>query len=324
MFITPARVCYLYYERGLTQQEIAKTLGINRLRVSRILRQARSDGTVTVSINFRGFFPEMEAALRIVHRGVQFVISDPLDGSFEEARHSIAATAAEYLNAALSPNERIAIGCGRTLRETADLMSAHLPDALFIPLIGGQQGLGLDVHANSIAERMAEQTGAQARRVFSPALAANNDERNILAGTPSIAATLDEASAAHTCLFSVEDPTRPDSTLSLAGYHTEEDLDALRAENAVCDVLSIMFLNSKGERCGQGISDRSVSITPEQFRAIPRKVCLAGGRTKHTAIAMALKLNLVDVLITDAETATSLLGAAGLSDEGWLSQTVDR
>lgn len=318
VYVSAARVCYLYYERGLTQQEIAKELGISRLRVSRILRQSRTDGTVTVSINFRGFFPEMESALRIVHRGVQFVICDPLDGSVDQAKHSIATTAAEYLNAAISPGEKIAIGCGRTLREAADLMSSELPDVEFIPLIGGQAGLGLDVHANSIAERMAEQTGGHAERIFSPALARSAEEREVLAGTPSIAATLEEAAAAQTCLFSVEDPSLSDSTLSLAGYHTQQDIATLREAGAVCDVLSIMFLNAAGELCGQTVSERTVSITAEQFRAIPRKICLAGGHAKHEAVTIALKLGLIDVLVTDADTARHLLDDAGLADDRWM------
>ncbi|WP_169337948.1 sugar-binding transcriptional regulator [Propionicicella superfundia] len=318
MFISPARVCYLYYDKGLTQQQIASRLGINRLRVSRILRQARSDGTVSVNINFHGFFPEMESALRILRRNVQFVICDPLDGSVEEARHSIAATAADYLAVALAADEKVAIGCGRTLRETADFISADFPQAQFIPLIGGQEGLGLDVHANSIAEVLAERTGGTARRVFSPALANSEEERAVLKGTPSISATLEAAAAAGTCLFSVEDPTLPDSTLSLAGYHTTDDIEVLRSEGAICDVLSISFLNAEGENCGRAVSGRSVSITDEQFRAIPRKICIAGGRTKHKAVAIALKLGLIDVLVTDAETAAYILGEEGLSEEPWM------
>lgn len=315
MFISPARVCYLYYEKGLTQQQIASELGINRLRVSRILRQGRSDGTVTVSIRFRGFFPEIEAALRIIYRGVQFIICDPLDGSVEESRHSIAATAADYLDVSLAKDAKVAIGCGETLRETADLLTAELPDAEFIPLIGGQEGLGLGVHANSIAERMAERTGGLARRIFSPALANSQAERDVLAGTPSISATLTSAAAAEACLFSVEDPILPSSTLNIAEYHTAGDIEVLSKAGAICDVLSIMFLDADGRACGHEVSGRSVSITAAQLQAIPRKICLAGGRTKHKAVEIALKRDLIDVLVTDAETAMYLIGDDSILDK---------
>ncbi|WP_028708769.1 sugar-binding transcriptional regulator [Propionicicella superfundia] len=315
MFVTPARVCYLYYERGLTQQQIAAAMGVNRVRVSRMLRQARDDGTVTIGIRYRGFFPEMESALRVLHRGVEFIICDPLDGSFTESKHAIAATAADYLDGALHPTEKVAIGCGRTLRETADLLSATLPGAEFIPLIGGQEDLGLEVHANTIAERMAELTGGRARRIFCPALAKSPEERDLLTRTPSISGTLDEAAKAQTCLYSVEDPTRSDSSLSLAGYHTEHDVATLREAGAACDIQSIVFLNAAGERCGTSVSDRTLSITEDQFRAIPRKICLAGGTAKKAAVSIALAAGFIDVLITDAETALHLLGDEGRADE---------
>lgn len=320
MFISPARVCYLYYEKGLTQKQIGDMFGINRIRVSRILHQGRAEGIVSIKINFRGFFPEMESALRLLHRGVQFVICDPLDGSFEESRHAIAATAADYLDVAIGPNEQVAVGWGRTLRETAANLTASLPGASFVPLIGGQTGLGLDVHANSIAEVMARRTGGQAGRIFSPAVADSKAERDVLVGTPSIAAALDAAASATTCLFSLEDPSHPESTLSLVGYLSEREIETLRQEGAACDLLSIGFYDEQGERCATQVSDRSVSITEEQFRAYPRKICLAGGRTKHEAIAIALRLHLIDVLITDAETASHLIGDEDLlrdAREAW-------
>lgn len=321
MFISPARVCYLYYEKGLTQQQIAGLFGINRVRVSRILQQGRSEGIVNIKINFRGFFPEMESVLRILYRGVQFIVCDPLDGSFEESMHSIAATAADFLQVALAPDERVAVGWGRTLRETAKILSVPLPDAEFIALIGGQAGVGLDVHANSIAERMAKQTGAQAYRIFSPAVAGSKDERDTLVRTPSIATALELAASARTCLFGIEDPSRRDSTLNLVGYHSPDDIEVLRSAGAALDLLGIAFFDAAGDPCGREVSERTVSITEEQFRAFPRKICLAGGRTKHEAISIALKLDLVDVLITDAETATHLIGdenlLVGESAEAW-------
>ena len=45
-----ARVAWYYYVGGLTQQEIADRLSITRLRVNKIVVQARSDGLVSVEI----------------------------------------------------------------------------------------------------------------------------------------------------------------------------------------------------------------------------------------------------------------------------------
>ena len=47
------RASWLYYMEGQTQEQIARTLGINRIRINRILAAARESGLVQVRINSR-------------------------------------------------------------------------------------------------------------------------------------------------------------------------------------------------------------------------------------------------------------------------------
>ena len=44
------RVSWLYYVEGMTQDEVARRVGLTRARVLRILAQARSDGTVQIRV----------------------------------------------------------------------------------------------------------------------------------------------------------------------------------------------------------------------------------------------------------------------------------
>lgn len=48
------RICRLYYEENQTQNEIAKALGVSRPLISRLLREARDAGIVTVQIHVPG------------------------------------------------------------------------------------------------------------------------------------------------------------------------------------------------------------------------------------------------------------------------------
>ena len=45
-----ARACWYYYVGAMTQQEIADRLGLTRLKVNKLLGQARQDGLVSVEI----------------------------------------------------------------------------------------------------------------------------------------------------------------------------------------------------------------------------------------------------------------------------------
>lgn len=48
-----ARVAWLYYNDGLTQNEVGEILNISRIKVSRLLDQGRSSGLIQVRINSR-------------------------------------------------------------------------------------------------------------------------------------------------------------------------------------------------------------------------------------------------------------------------------
>lgn len=307
-YVSVARVCYLHYVKGMTQSAIADLLGIGRPRVSRLLQKGVEDGTVKFDITFAGYFPEIEQDLQKTYRGVKFVVAEPLDGTFEETRYSISRTAADFLDVILKPGERVAVGMGTTLRETAEHLTAELEGTEFVAMVGGRRGVGLDIHANSVVEQLSRNTGGVAVEMFSPALAGSDKECEALKGLPLIKETLRMAASANTCIFSIEDPSSSASTLSLAGYHTEQDVVDLRANDVVCDVMSIGFYNRQAERVATEISNRAVSISEAEFRAIPRKVCLAGGDRKHESISVALDAGLIDVLVTDAYTGEYLLG----------------
>ena len=45
------KVCELYYYAGLSQKEICAKLGISRPQISRILKEARTSGLITITIN---------------------------------------------------------------------------------------------------------------------------------------------------------------------------------------------------------------------------------------------------------------------------------
>ena len=45
------KVCYLYYREEKTQEEISSLLGVSRFKISRVLKEARRRGLVSININ---------------------------------------------------------------------------------------------------------------------------------------------------------------------------------------------------------------------------------------------------------------------------------
>ncbi len=306
MYITLARVSHMYYEQGMTQQQIADELNLSRMRVSRMLQQARTEGIVNIAITYDGFFPHLERKLHSLYPETSFVVTDSLDGSPEAIKRSLGSATADYLAKFLSEGDSVAVGWGTTLREVARCLDAPMPSMSFIPLIGGQVHAGLDVHANSIVEAMAQRTGGSSSLIFAPAVAESREAKELLVRSAAVSAVLEKAAAADACLFSVGAPFSPSTTIEVVGYYTAADVETLRASGAACDLISIAYLDSRGSNVCRTLSDRTVSISEQQLRNIPKKICVAGAKDKHEAIKIALSQRIVDVMILDDATARYL------------------
>jgi DNA-binding transcriptional regulator LsrR (DeoR family) len=300
----------MYYGLGLTQQQIATQLGVSRISVSRLLQQARSDGIVHITIDFHGFFPEMEDALADAHPGVAFVVADPLDGSDLQVKESIAQTAAGVLTALVRPARTIAVGWGSTLQTLAEHVRGDLRGSTVVPLVGGQVHAEVDLHATTIAEGLARRVGARSARLFAPAVAASATEREGLMGSRLVADTLRLARGADVAVFSVGSPFSRTSTLHEVGYYTDEEIGQLRDAGVECDIISTVYFDALGRSCCEDLTARTVSLSASELRSVPRKLCVAGGESKHLAVKLALDKGFCDVLVTDAHTAEYLLRQA--------------
>jgi Transcriptional regulator, contains sigma factor-related N-terminal domain len=296
----------MYHEQGMTQQQIAKRLGITRMRVSRMLQQARQEGVVTTTIKYDGFFPDLEASLSEKYPGIDFVVAEALDGEDASIKESLGATAAGYFSRYHPQGTTIAVGWGTTLRKMADHLKEPLPDLVFAPLLGGQVGAGLDVHANSVAEVMARNTESSALRIFAPAVAEDKTTRDQLVRGSTVASTLSAASGASVALFSVGSPFSELNTIERIGYYSVTDIEELRRQRAICDLISLAYYDAEGREVCTNLTDRTVSITAKQLHSIPQKICVAGGTGKHEAISVALNLGYINALVTDEITARYL------------------
>ena len=311
MYTSLARICHLYYNEGLTQQQIASRLHLSRMKVSRLLQQARTSGVVKIDIKYDGFFPELEEQLGERY-GIQFIVCDSISGSKADLLSALGTTAADYLGRILGPRDVVTVGGGTTMRSVAEHMTTEAPSVTFVPIVGGQANVGLHIHANSVAATMARATGGSSEALFAPAVAESKQARDMLVESRSVKRILDLAAHAPVCAFSLGAPFAPSSSLTMVGYYSPTDIETLRREGAACDLISMAYFNTAGERVSEGVSDRVVSLTVDQLRAIPHKICVAGGEEKYETIRIALGLGqYIDVMVTDDQTARYLLNHRG-------------
>src|SRR5574343_773430 len=98
------RIAWLYHVEGMTQDEVANLVGMNRSRVLRILAAARQDGTVQIRVTTRmSRCVELERMLESrwsLTRAI--VVPEPQDPS--QLRSIIGAEVGAYMSQAVTSN----------------------------------------------------------------------------------------------------------------------------------------------------------------------------------------------------------------------------
>ena len=62
-----ARVAWLYYIQGLTQEQVGARLQFSRTKITRLLAHARDEGIVEININNQYLHRKIPAGLRSQH-----------------------------------------------------------------------------------------------------------------------------------------------------------------------------------------------------------------------------------------------------------------
>ncbi len=299
------KICYLYYEKNLTQQEISRQTGLSRIKVSRMIQKAKDIGIVKVVIDFNGSFLEKEIELSNKYNLKNTIIIDSdIDSN---TKSLVAAAAAYFLENNLLDNSTVAVGWGSTLRLIQDYLNPIDKNILFSPIIGGHGKNEFDLHASSIAASMAKKTNCKSLSLLAPAFIQNIEEKEIYLKDKLTQEVLAKSAAAEYAIFSLGNPLHHESTLNNSGYFSDEDIKLLHKESSICDIVSIVFLNNKCEPCCESISDRSIGIKTEELKKIPNKICVVEGASKYLTVKTALQAGYIDILILDNKMAEFLI-----------------
>jgi DNA-binding transcriptional regulator LsrR (DeoR family) len=299
---TLIKIAYMYYEEGRTQRQISEHLNCSRMQVSRYLQRAREEGIVRISIDYGGTFPDMERMMREKF-DLKEVVIVPYDKT-SLLKRTLAQAAASLLLKRMRLGCVIGVGWGSTLALIPEFL-ADVPaiDVTFVPLLGGFGRIDIHMHANQIASRLGEIFGGKSLILNSPALVNDVELKTRLMADLEIKSTLDAARKSDIALVGIGAPFGEGSTLSASGYYSAEDIENLRMSGAECNVLSTIYLNEKGEECNFDLAERNVGVSSDEYRNIPLKIAVAGGRGKFYAICSAIEHKLVDIIVTDQESA---------------------
>jgi DNA-binding transcriptional regulator LsrR (DeoR family) len=104
----------------------------------------------------------------------------------------------------------------------------------------------------------------------------------------------------------------PSELLARSGnIFSSRELADLAEAGAVGDI-SLRFFDLKGNAVRTPLDERVIGISLEELTKVERVVALAGGEKKTAAIAGALRVGVIDTLVTDKFTAQRLIDLEAL------------
>ena len=301
------KIAHVYYEDGLSQKQIGLRFGLSRIKVSRMLKQARDLKIVQITLSPGNERTDtLEHDIEIAFRLDEAIIvgSEP-SGDTKDRLRALGIAAAECLVRSIQGDETIAITWGHTVLATVDALPAgNWPNLHIVQSLGGLSQPDAKINAADLARRTAQTLNANLTLLSAPGIVESKHIRNALINDPQIKHTLAQAAKANIALVGIGAPDS--ASFSPAEIFKNEDVKRLNSRGTVGDI-GLQFYNDKGQQVADEIHDLVVGLNLAQYKAIPRVIAVAGGVDKVLAIRAAMKGKIINVLVTDETTAVELL-----------------
>jgi len=284
---------------------VAEILQISRVKVTRLLAEARRTGIVEIR-NHTEASPYADLELDVARRfGLDEAIIVPAMKAAEQQRESLAIAVAGYLQRVLRDGMVVAIGISRTIGLVADNIVDPRPvGCTFVSVTGSRSRSAEGVNAHEATDRLARLFGASARNIPAPVYAATKELRDAFVCDPAIARPLEQAAGADLILVGAGGLG---SQLLVSGGEIQEDqLKELVAAGAVGDIAA-RFFDGSGHAVEHDLDERLIGLTLAQIAGVRNRVVAAGGPEKVAALEVLLGAGLATVLVTDAATAAALI-----------------
>lgn len=304
-----AKVSSMYYEQDFNQQEIANRLHLSRPKVSRLLKKAREEGVVQISVvkpdgNFLTLEQSIEKRFGLTE--VIVVESDPNVPS-ELTKQQTGIAAAQYLHRTISNGDTIGVTWGTTLQAMVDGMTAKvINDSHVVQALGGVGPPEAKAHATDISRRLSQLLNSQLTLLPAPGIVGSEEAKKVLLADRQVKGALDMFSAIDILCVGLgalkTNPVLDRDSQELPSHLYEE----MNNSNAVGDI-ALRFFDIDGQEINSSLKDLVIGISIEELKAIKTVVGIAGGTEKTDVIRGALNGKLIDVLITDSQVAQILM-----------------
>lgn len=273
----------LYYERNLTQEDIAHRLAVTRWKVGRLLAHARQVGLVRIEIcHPAARMHALERAL-VERFGLADAVVLPSQPDEADQLDTVAMAAAGYLCDLRPVPQQVGVSWGHTMSAVAHhLRPGWGRDVHIVQVKGCVSRSRRPTSATDIAARFAHAGGGQLSVLPAPAIVERAGTRRALERDRAISRTLETARSAPVKMFGLG-ALSEDSVLVESGYLSRTDIRRLRESGAVGDINS-RFISADGQLVDLDLDSRTLGLELSELASGRWSIAVASGRTKHGVI----------------------------------------
>jgi deoxyribonucleoside regulator len=303
-----AQVASMYYEQDMTQSEIGTQLGLSRVKVYRLLKQAKANGVVEIKISWPAAREKsLEESLRRRFGLKEALVLKTTYHYQTPLLHRLGQVGARYLERILEDGMTLAICLGASTYEVVNSISPTFRAKIRVAQAMGSMPFAFhELDSPTLARQLAQKLGGEVFYLSAPFIADNPEAAEMLRQQREIERTLAIARQADVALVGVGNLDPATSGFIKAGSMTPRQLSALVAEGAVGDMAGQIFTLS-GELLGTEYNRRLIGLSLAELRQIPTTIAVASGPQKSQAILGGLQTGAINVLCTDDRTANAIL-----------------
>jgi DNA-binding transcriptional regulator LsrR (DeoR family) len=303
-----AKVANLYYEKELTQAEIAERLNISRPQVSRLLAEGRQAGVVEIIIHYpstKSTSLEQELLDHFPLKEVKLLPSGNL--GYAQLVERLGMLAARHIEESLQDGMIIGISWNSGVYQVVNaLRAARQKKVTVVQLTGTVGSISPMIDGPDLTRWLAQTLGGNYKYLPAPLLVESPATRQALLQDRAIKETMTLLERMNMALVGIGSLSPALSSLLLAGYISEAELREIIRQGGVGDICSHHY-DLRGHILPLELHNRLIGVSIETLRKTPYVIGVGGSIDKAAAVLGALRLGVIDCLITDEMAARAVL-----------------
>ena len=305
------KVAEMYYSNGLKQEEIARELEISRSSISMILTEAKEYGIVEINIrNPLVNNDELSNQFETMFNIPKCIILPTKIQDSNMLTKLVAQRSISVFNEEIHDNLKVGIAWGRTTFEFMDSYKPieKLTGVTVIPLVGGSNRASNKYQLNETVRIFSEKIKGTPNFIHAPAITSSLQDKNLYMKSTIMQEIVEKWKSLDIAVISVGALSANAITINAGFVDGNKALINEESAGAVGDICARLF-DINGNFIKDEYYEKIIGATETDLLNAKKVICIAAGLEKKTALIGALHTGIIDIFVSDEQTAKEVLKA---------------